>query len=264
VFKKLLALVTVLAFCFSAAACAANTETESGSDFDYVKKKGKMLVGITVYEPMNYYDENEVLTGFDTELTYIVCGKLGVEPEFVVINWGTKEIELAAKEIDAVWNGLTITEERKVQMSITEPYLKNAQVVVVAAGTDYSSTASLVGKTVVAETGSAGEKVIGEDANLSQADYIAQSTQMNCMMEVAAGTADAAVLDLTLALTLTAPDTAYESLSIVDSLEEEFYGIAFRVGSDITGKVNDILKELYNDGTLGKLASNYNLALADF
>jgi polar amino acid transport system substrate-binding protein len=262
VLRKLLALATVLAFCLSAAACAARTESDS--DFDYVKQKGKMLVGITVFEPMNFYDENEVLTGFDTELTYIVCEKLGIEPEFIIINWATKEIELAAKEIDAVWNGLTITEERKEQMSITNPYLKNAQVVVVAAGTDYNGTASLIGKTVVAETGSAGEKVIGEDANLSQADFIAQSTQMNCMMEVAAGTADAAVLDLTLALTLTAPGTAYENLSIVDSLEEEYYGIAFRVGSDITEMVNNILKDLYNDGTLTALANKYNLALAEF
>ena len=148
---------------------------------------------------MNYTDADGNFTGFDTELATAVCGKLGVEPEFVEINWDTKETELAAKSIDCIWNGLTLTDDREENMACTKPYVKNAQVVVVKDGTDYTSTADLIGKTVVAEAGSAGETTITENADLSQADFISKAVQTDCLMEVAAGTADAAILDLTLA-----------------------------------------------------------------
>ena len=75
--------------------------------------------GYTVYEPMNYTDESGTFTGFDTELATAVCEKLGVEPDFVEINWDTKETELAAKSIDCIWNGLTLTDDREANMACT-------------------------------------------------------------------------------------------------------------------------------------------------
>ena len=116
-----------------------------------------MVIGYTEYAPMNYTDEDGNFTGFDTELAILTCEKLGVEPEFVEINWNTKEVELNAKSIDCIWNGLTIDEKRKQEMEITKPYVKNAQVVVMKEGADYESTKSLIGKYVSAEQGSAGE-----------------------------------------------------------------------------------------------------------
>ena len=148
---------------------------------------------------MNFTDADGNFTGFDTELATAVCEKLGVEPEFVEINWDTKVVELDAKSIDCSWNGMTLTDDIMANTATTKAYAKNAQVVVVKDGTEYTSTADLVGKTVVAEAGSAGESTIADDASLSQADYISKSVQTDCLMEVAAGTADAAVLDLTLA-----------------------------------------------------------------
>ena len=112
---------------------------------------------------MNYTDESGTFTGFDTELATAVCEKLGVEPDFVEINWDTKETELAAKSIDCIWNGLTLTDDREANMACTKPYVKNAQVVVMKADAEYTSTADLAGKTVVAESGSAGETTIEED-----------------------------------------------------------------------------------------------------
>ena len=182
----------------SASGSAAASET-AASDLDYIKEKGKMVIGYTVYEPMNYTDADGNFTGFDTELATAVCEKLGVEPEFVEINWDTKVVELDAKSIDCIWNGMTLTDDIMANAATTKAYAKNAQVVVVKDGTDYSSTADLVGKTVVAEAGSAGEAAIEGDENLAQADYVSKSVQTDCLMEVAAGTADAAVLDLTLA-----------------------------------------------------------------
>ena len=244
----------------SAAASAAET---AASDLDYIKEKGKMVIGYTVYEPMNYTDADGNFTGFDTELATAVCEKLGVEPEFVEINWDTKVVELDAKSIDCIWNGMTLTDDIMANTATTKAYAKNAQVVVVKDGTDYSSTADLVGKTVVAEAGSAGEAAIEGDENLAQADYVSKSVQTDCLMEVAAGTADAAVLHLTLANAMIGEGTDYASLKIVDELNAEEYGVAFRKGSDTAAAVDAVFDELKADGTMQALADKYDLALAD-
>ena len=256
------------ALALSLAACGGSASTSaaasaSGSDLDYIKGKGKMVIGYTVYEPMNYTDADGNFTGFDTELATAVCAKLGVEPEFVEINWDTKVVELDAKSIDCIWNGMTLTEDIMANTATTKAYAKNAQVVVVKESTAYTSTADLAGKTVVAEAGSAGEAAIQGDENLAKADYVSKSVQTDCLMEVAAGTADAAVLDLTLANAMIGEGTDYASLKIVDELNAEEYGVAFRKGSDAAAAVDAAFDELKADGTMQALAEKYELALAD-
>ena len=246
----------------SASGSAAASQT-AGSDLDYIKGKGKLVIGYTVYEPMNYTDADGNFTGFDTELATAVCEKLGVEPEFVEINWDTKVVELDAKSIDCIWNGMTLTDDIMANTACTKPYAKNAQVVVMKADAAYASTADLAGKTVVAEAGSAGETAISEDAGLSQAEYISKSVQTDCLMEVAAGTADAAVLDLTLATAMIGEGTDYANLAIKDELNAEEYGVAFRKGSDAAEAVNAAFDELKADGTMQALADKYSLTLAD-
>ena len=267
--------VSLLAGCGSSASSSAASSSEAASseaasssaaadgDLDYIKGNGKMVIGYTVYAPMNYTDDEGNFTGFDTELATAVCEKLGVEPEFVEINWDTKIVELDAKSIDCIWNGMTLTDEIMQNAACTKAYAKNAQVVVVKDGTEYSSTADLVGKTVLAEAGSAGESAIQDDENLSQADYVSKSVQTDCLMEVAAGTADAAVLDLTLANAMIGEGPDYANLKIVDELNAEEYGVAFRKGSDAAEAVNAAFDELKTDGTLEALAAKYDLALAD-
>ena len=247
----------------SAASGSAAASETAASDLDYIKEKGKLVIGYTVYEPMNYTDADGNFTGFDTELATAVCEKLGVEPEFVEINWDTKVVELDAKSIDCIWNGMTLTDDIMANTATTKAYAKNAQVVVVKDGTDYASTADLVGKTVVAEAGSAGEAAIEGDENLAQADYVSKSIQTDCLMEVAAGTADAAVLDLTLANAMIGEGTDYADLKIVDELNAEEYGVAFRKGSDAAAAVDEAFDALKADGTLQALADKYDLALAD-
>ena len=284
--KKIWAMLLALTMILSLAACGSKKETPAAeaetpaaeqpaeqpaaeSDLEYIKGKGSMTIGYTVYAPMNYTDENGEFTGFDTELAKMVCEKLGVEPNFQEIDWGTKEVELAGKSIDCIWNGMTLDAEREANMNCTQPYVKNAQVVVVKKGTEYTDTSSLIGKTVVAEIGSAGEAQIlgGEDAepdaNLAQADYVGKSVQTDCLMEVKAGTATAAVLDMTLANAMIGEGTDYADLEIVDELAIENYGVAFRKGSDVRDVVNDIFDELVADGSLGALAEKYGLELAD-
>lgn len=247
----------------AASGAASTTEAAADSDLAYIQGKGKMAIGYTVYEPMNYTDAEGNFTGFDTELATAVCEKLGVEPDFVEINWDTKIVELDAKSIDCIWNGMTLTDEIMANTACTKAYAKNAQVVVMKADADYTSTADLVGKTVVAEAGSAGESAIQDDGSLSQADYISKSVQTDCLMEVAAGTADAAVLDLTLATAMIGDGTDYANLTIKDELNAEEYGVAFRKGSDAAAAVDAAFDELKSDGTMQKLADKYSLSLAD-
>lgn len=268
--KKILSLLLALMMVFALAACGTPKEdkqeqsaTDKQSDLAYVKENKKMVIGYTVYAPMNYTDENGTFTGFDTELATLICEKLGVEPEFVVINWDTKEVELNAKNIDCIWNGLTINEERKANMELTQPYVKNAQVVLMKADATYDGTASLVGKTVVAEQGSAGEDTIKGDASLAQATYVPKKAQTDCLLEVKAGTADAAVLDMTLAKRMTGEGTNYTDLKIMDRLAEENYGVAFRKGSDIAEAVNQVFAELIASGKMAELAEKYGLDLAE-
>ena len=247
----------------SEAASSEAASAQEDSDLAYIKSKGKMVIGYTVYEPMNYTDAEGNFVGFDTELAEAVCKALEVEPEFQEINWDTKETELAAKSIDCIWNGLTLTPEREANMACTAPYVKNAQVVVVKQGTEYASTADLVGKTVVAEAGSAGEETVTGDENLSQAELITKTVQTDCLMEVKAGTADAAILDLTLASAMVGEGTDYADLTIVDELNAEEYGVAFRKGSDMADTVNAIFADLSADGTMQALADKYGLTLAE-
>lgn len=278
---KLLALLLAALFCLgllsacgggSSASPASGTAGGSAADSDYayVMGKGSMDIGYTLFKPMNYTDADGNFTGFDTELAQAVCAKLGITPNFVKINWDTKEIELAAKSIDCIWNGLTITEDRQAQMSFSLPYIQNAQVLVVRADSGITSTADLIGKTVVAEVGSIGEAAIlgtngiTPDPNIAQCNYVGVAKQTDCLLEVKAGTAAAASLDLTLAKTMVGPGTDFSDLKIVDNvvLETDECGVAFRLGSDLTAKVNDILKELAADGTISGLCDKYGTTLA--
>lgn len=269
--KKFIALAMALVMSLALVACgtpAASSESASQpevqvSDLEAIKAKGEMIIGYTVYEPMNYTDENGEFTGFDTELAKAVCAKLGVEPKFQEIVWETKEVELNAGSIDCVWNGLTIDEDRKATMEITDPYVVNAQVVVMLKDAAYTDTASLIGKNVCAEQGSAGQTTIEGDENLAQATFVPKTVQTDCLMEVAAGTCDAAVLDITLAQAMIGEGTDYANLVIVDQLAEEFYGVAFRKGSDACAATNAAFDELTADGTMTALAEKYSLTLAE-
>ena len=238
------------------------------SDLDYVKGNGVLKIGYTLFEPMNYLGEDGELTGFETEFATAVCAKLGVEPKFVEINWDAKLLELESKNIDCIWNGMTITPELQETISISDPYIKNYQVVVIrAADADkYTSTESLAGANLDAEAGSAGEAAVAADEFLSQASYtlslihISEPTT-DALLEVKSGAADAAVMDFVLANTL-AGTGDYSDLMVIPDLElsVEEYGIGFRQGSDLTAAVNQAMQELIDDGTLNELAVKYELA----
>ena len=258
IMKKMIALVLSLVAVL--ALFAGCSKKDANSDLAYVQKKGTLIVGITDYAPMDYQDDNGNWTGFDAEFAQAVAAKLGVNCEFIEIDWDNKFFELESKAIDCIWNGMTITDEVKLNTSVSNPYVKNAQVVVMdkSKAGGYTSADAIKGLTFAVEAGSAGAAEL--DA-LGITDYTAVQAQSNALMEVAAGTCDACVIDITMANAMTGEGTGYPDLTTALELSSEEYGIGFRKESDLTAKVNEIMKGLMSDGTLDALAAKYELSL---
>lgn len=273
--KKLLALLmaglmtaTAFAGCAESASSstsdASSSNTSSDSDWAYIENKGEMVIGITYFEPMNYMDENGELTGFETEFATKVCEQLGVEAKFQKIDWDSKEVELNAKTIDCIWNGLTITDERKENMDLSTPYMENKQVIVTKAENvdKYSTADGLAGATVVAEKKSAGEEVAQSEEFFKQATYVSVDSQAKALLEVKSGTADIAVIDYVMSIGTLKDGSDYADLSVVESqsFNPEQYGVAIRKNSTETlTKINDAMQALADNGELEKIAEKYNL-----
>lgn len=271
--KKIFALILAGFMLFSLAACGGNTDGETttnpadagtsaaaNSDLAYIQDKGTLIVGITNYAPMDYPDENGEWTGFDAEFARLAAADLGVAVEFIEIEWESKFLELKGKTIDCVWNGMTITDEALANASVSNPYVKNAQVVVMAndALASYTTVESLAELTFAAETGSAGAKALDAEG----LEYTGVLSQADALQEVKSGAADACVIDITMANAMTGEGTSYAGLGYSLELTTEEYGIACRQGSDLTAALNDIMADLKADGTLQDLADKYELTLA--
>ncbi|MCR4648272.1 MAG: transporter substrate-binding domain-containing protein [Lachnospiraceae bacterium] len=261
--KKFVSIV-LAALCMGATLVGCSKANANATDWEYIKNKNEMVVGITLYEPMNYYDENGKLIGFDTEFAEEVSKITGVPVKFQEIEWDQKEVELKSKAIDCIWNGLTVTEERKANMAFSTSYVVNEQVVVINKSNQdkYTSLADMDGIKVCAESGSAGESAIQADPHLSTGNYLGVSAQKDALLEVKAGTCDAAVLDLTLAKAVINEDTDYNDLLILygASLQSEEYAIGFRLEDTETVKtVNDAIAQLLANGKLAELGEKYGV-----
>ena len=241
---------------------APGTDVTAASDYEELQDKGTMVVGITDFAPMDYRDDNGEWTGFDAELARMVASQLGLECEFIEIDWDNKILELESKSIDCVWNGMTLTDEVLNAMECTDPYLVNAQVVVMKSDkvADYADVDAMKDLAVAVESGSAGDETATNNGFTNVTKVTAQS---DALMEVASGTADACIIDLTMAKAMTGDGTSYADLSIAAEMDREEYGIGFRKGSDMAQKVNDIIASLKDDGTLQALADKYGLSLID-
>lgn len=273
--KKIFAVILAVLMMFSFAACGGNADTETTTDAQNSEinneTKDTIVVGYTIYEPMNYKDENGELVGFDTELAKAVFGNLGYEVIFQEIEWSSKYTDLDSNTIDCVWNGFTantadddgILRSEKVDFSYN--YMENRQVVVVKADSGIATAADLNGKFGVAESGSAGEAYAKEFEGTAFKGFIKQT---ECLTEIKSGTADFAVVDAQLAKSYVGKGD-YADLMIVEDLSSdvEFYAIGFKKGSLLTANVNAQLEALAADGTIAALAEKYgvaNTAITDF
>ncbi|WP_022754189.1 transporter substrate-binding domain-containing protein [Butyrivibrio fibrisolvens] len=266
--KKILALITAMTMATCMSACAGsntsgndNTGNVSSedivSDVEYIKDKGTLIVGITDFAPMDYKDDNGNWIGFDADMATKVAQSLGVEVQFVEIDWDNKILELENKSIDVVWNGMTLTSEVTNAMECTNAYLNNAQVVVVSKDkADQCKTLDDVsGFSFAVESGSAGEQAAIDNGF----EYTSLSSQADAVMEVAAGTSDACIIDLLMAGAMVGEGTSYENLTYTVELTTEEYGIGCRKGSDLAVYINEQLKTYYADGSMETVAKQYGV-----
>ena len=274
--KKMFATMLALSMCLSLAACgpkssastsgsSAGTSASSASgsqtaasDVDYVKEKGTLIVGMTDYAPMDYKAEgSDEWIGFDADMAKAFAESLGVEVEFLEINWDNKALELENKGVDAVWNGMTLTDDVKALMATSDPYCLNGQVVVLPADVadQYQTAESLSGLSFAVENGSAGM----EQAEAAGLDYVAMDTQAKALMEVASGTSDAAIIDLLMAGAMIGEGTSYPDLTYTVQLNSEEYGVGFRKGSDLVDAFNSFWKDAYDAGTVMETAETYGV-----
>ena len=282
--KKFLSLALALTLCASLAACSSGGNTSGSSsgsdntsgsgsgsssqtqtsDMQYVKDKGTLVVGITYFAPMDYKEEgSDEWIGFDADMAKAFAESLGVNVEFQEITWDYKVEELNSKAIDCVWNGMTLSDDVMAAMGTSVPYCTNYQTLIYAAdkAADFEGLTSLEGLNIAVESGSA-----GEDAALALGPTtVPVLAQSNAMMEVSAGTSDAAVIDVLMAAEMTGEGTSYAdlvySLNLNDAqgLESEEYGVGFRQGSDLVDAFNTFWAEKVADGTVLETATTYGL-----
>ena len=252
--KKCLSLLCACAL-LALAVCAI-----AESDADYVKGKGVLVVGITDFEPMDYKDADGNWIGFDADMAKAFAAKLGVDVEFVEIDWDNKILELDGKTIDCVWNGMTLTDEVLAAMEGSNPYANNAQVVILPAdkAESYPDVESLKDLSFAVEAGSAGEAVVTELGYKT----VAVTSQAATLMEVAAQTSDAAVIDSLMAAAMIGEGTGYANLVYTLGLNSEEYGVGFRKDSELAAKLNEFLIAAYEDGSLMEIAEKYGVQAA--
>lgn len=255
--KKLITFLLVLTIALSLTACKNTSGSANQTDMEYVKKKGSLVVGITSFAPMDYKNASGKWVGFDADMASAFAKFLGVEVKFTEIDWDNKVLELNGKTIDCVWNGMTLTTEVTSSMECSNAYCNNAQVAIVPANKSdkYRTVDDLTDLTFAAEAGSAGEAILNE-RNLNVTPVKSQS---DALMEVAAGTSDAAVIDSLMASAMVGKGTSYPNLTSTVALKNEEYGVGFRKGSDLAEALNNFISESYADGSILNYAKSYGI-----
>ena len=242
---------------------AADDATEAPaaeSDLDYVTGKGTLVVGITDFAPMDYQDADGNWIGFDADMAKAFAESLNISVEFVEIDWDNKILELDGKTVDCIWNGMTLTDEVKAAMETSVAYCNNSQVVIVPAdkAADYADADACKTLNFAVESGSAGQ----EQADAYGFTYIEVKDQATALMEVAAGTADAAIIDSLMAAAMVGEGTGYDQLTYTAALNDEEYGVGFRKGSDIAAKFNEFFAAAIADGSAEAIAETYGVQAA--
>jgi len=242
------------------AGCTKKIGSNAKTDLEYIKEKGTLVVGITDFNPMDFRADDGSWIGFDADMAKAFAKDLGVEAEFVEIEWDNKILELNGKTIDCVWNGMTLTDEVLCAMDCSNAYCNNTQVVILPADAayHYPDIESMKQLVFAVEAGSAGEK----EATRLSLTTLPVKDQATALMEVAAGTSDAAVIDAFMAGAMVGEGSGYSGLTYTISLNEEEgeqYGVGFRKGSDLTELFNEFLKSAYADGSMIQTAEKYGV-----
>lgn len=226
---------------------------------DSVKEKGKFILGLDdSFPPMGFRDENNEIVGFDIDLAKEVTSRMGVELVVQPISWDSKEMELNSGNIDCIWNGMSINDDRKEAMNLSEAYLRNDMVFVVLDSSAYNSQADLAGKNVAVQNGSSAQEILeGSEFKGQAGSIIGYDDNVTAFMDLDANGVDAVFLDSVVAnYFITSKNKPYRILS--DVLYEEEYAIGFRKNDQaLRDEVQKILSEMKADGKVGEISTKW-------
>ncbi len=251
----------------TATACGGGSEsasngTASGEDtsLQEVMDAGKLVLGLDpTFKPMGYTNESDDIVGFDIDLAKEVCSRMGIELEAHPVNWETKEQDLNAGTIDCIWNGLSVSDERKQVMLMSDPYMNNAMVFVVAGSSEIASQADLAGKNIAVQNGSTAQEILAASdvVTVNGASMTELATNVEALQQLELGMVDAVFMDSVVAdyeITSTGKDFKV----LADGLSEEEYAIGFRLGDQaLCDKITEVLLEMKEDGTVEKIATEW-------
>lgn len=229
---------------------------EGASDLAYIQEKGTLVIGVTEFAPMDYR-EDDAWVGFDAQMAEAFAESIGVKAEFQEIDWEKKTDLLNDGSIDCIWNGMTMTEELQKDIDCSDPYLSNAQVVVMPKKNldQYKKAEDCQHMLFAAEAGSAGEELL-KDRNFR---FTAYDTQKEALESVADGKSDAAVLDIVMAGYYTQEGQEFSKLGFQILLNDEKICVGLRKDSDLTEKLNTFLADRIADHTMSEAAKQYGI-----
>lgn len=211
---------------------ATTEEPAQDTSWEDIQAKGSFMMGLDEnFPPMGFREEGGELTGFDVELAKAVAEEMGIEVELMPINWKANILELESGNIDVIWNGFTITDERKEKLLMSAPYMENDQIVVVKSGSPITTLADLEGKKVAVQDGSSAQEAIADNEEVNNAigEQIDFTDNVTALMDVSNGQVDALVVDSIVADYYTSKKPG-EYTILDESLAAEQYGIGFRKG----------------------------------
>ncbi len=254
--KKILALVLALVLMMSAASVAFAAD----NSLEKIKTAGVLKLGLDVgFAPMGFYEEGtDNIIGFDIDLAAAVCAELGVELQLVPIAWDAKELELNGGNIDCIWNGMSITPEREASMTMSDAYLNNCIVLLVAEGTAEKKE-DLAGKVIGTQNGSFAEEIVAADADFaaSVGEVVGYEDYVAAIMDLKNGNLDAVAIDDIVA-NYQIQVMGLEGYKVIDNLADDLYGIGFRKGEyALAGAVQEILYNMVKDGRMAEITDKW-------
>lgn len=211
------------------------------------------------FPPMGFRDDKNQLVGFDIDLAREAGKRLGIEVEFKPIDWNAKEAELSGKRVDVLWNGLTITEERKKNIAFTAPYMQNHQIVVVKADAPIKAKADLAGKVVGVQDGSSAVEAIEKDAATAQSfkQLKKYGDNVTALMDLSAGRVDAVVLDEVVGRYYTAKKPG-EYAVLDEHFGTEDYGVGLRQDdAALRTRLDEVLTAMKGDGSGARISEQW-------
>ncbi|NLY44140.1 MAG: amino acid ABC transporter substrate-binding protein [Clostridiaceae bacterium] len=254
-------MITLIGGLVLTACSGAAPKAPKDGSLETIKKAGKIVIGLDdSFPPMGFRDENNEIVGFDIDMAKEAAKRIGVEPVFQPIDWNSKELELQGKKIDLIWNGLTITEERKKQMAFTEPYLENRQIIVVKAGSDIKTKKDLAGKVVGLQEGSSSLQALEKDEetlNSLKEEPRQYSNNNEALLDLSIGRIDAVVVDEVVGrYYISKKPGEYEILE--EHFGSEEYGVGLRLEDKaLLNELQRILNEMKKDGTSAKISQKW-------